>query len=530
MKIHDFFKTFAGTSLTYDDLIFLPQYVNFSLEEIDLSTQLTRNIRLNIPLVSSPMDTVTESHLAIAIALQGGIGIIHYNMSPEEQLAQVQQVKRFKNGFVSDPITLPPTATIRDVVKIRKEKGYSTIPITENGDSRGRLIGLITKYDYSTFSTAYLDKTVRERMIPEEKLTIATFDELCEHGVFDLTQANERLLDSHSPVLPIVDNAGCLLSLITRSDLDKHQNFPKAALDNSKALIVGAAVETWAKKAEQRIHLLKDVADVIVFDTSQGYTQYEIELIKWTKKNYPHLQVIGGNVVTKDACQALIDAGVDGIRIGMGSGSICTTQEVGGIGRGQATAVYECARICREKNIPIIADGGITKSSDIVKALALGASTVMAGSLLACTDEAPGRSQIKDGIRLKEYRGMGSCKAMERGSSYRYGTEKSTIRVPEGVSGMVPSRGSIAEWAPCLMQGVKQGFHKLGHCAIKKLHEKLSDNILELERRSEGAKIEGQTHSLFEVSVENLSTNYRSEHQSYQNETIKPEHYFATSN
>jgi IMP dehydrogenase len=287
-------------------------------------------------------------------------------------------------------------------------------------------------------------------------------------------------------------------------------------------------VETWAVKAEERIDLLKNIADVIVFDTSQGFTRYEIDLIRWTKKKYPHLQVIGGNVVTKEACEALIDAGADAIRVGMGSGSICTTQEVGGIGRGQATAVFECARACSKAGIPVIADGGITKSSDIVKALALGASTVMLGSLLACTDEAPGFSQIKDGIRLKEYRGMGSLKAMEKGSSIRYGTENSAIRVPEGVSGMVPSRGSISEWIPCLMQGVNQGLHKLGYSNIPDFHDSIRKNSVELERRSEGAKREAQVHSLFEVATEKVPSN-RQENRPYEKETVKPEEYFAAT-
>jgi IMP dehydrogenase len=500
MKISHFFQHFSGTSLTYDDLILLPKFVDFSVDEIELGTKLTREINLNIPLVSSPMDTVTESELAIAIALQGGIGMIHYNMPPEEQRREALKVKRFKNGFVSDPITLPPQATIRDVIRIRKDHGYSTIPITENGSPRGQLLGMIAKYDYSSFTSDYLEKKVSERMIAIEHLPSATFSELCdENGIFNLVHANEKLLEAHSAALPIIDQNGCLLYLITRSDLDKHQNFPNAALDTNNSLLVGAAVETWKSKAEVRIEQLADIVDVIVFDTSQGHTLYELELIRWTKQHFPNLQVIGGNVVTQDGCRALIQAGADAIRVGMGSGSICTTQEVGGIGRGQATAVYLCAEECSRYGVPVIADGGITKSSDIVKALALGAGSVMLGSLLASTDEAPGRSQIKDGIRLKEYRGMGSAQAMDKGSSVRYGTHQSVIRVPEGVSGMVPSRGSISEWVPCLLQGVRQGFHKLGYRTLNYL-----DDAVELEKRSDGAKREGQVHNLYEVSTESL--------------------------
>ncbi len=379
MKMIPFFEKFSGESLTYDDLILLPRYVDFPVDEIDLSSQLMRNIRLNTPIISSPMDTVTEASLAIGIALQGGIGIIHYNMSPENQLKELQKVKCFT----------------------------------------------------------------------------------------------------------------------TCSDGKKYPNYPLASLDRSGSLLVGAAVETWAQKAKQRIELIKELVDVIIFDTSQGFTRFELDLIRWTKEYFPSLQVIGGNVVTGEACEALIHAGADAIRVGMGSGSICTTQQVGGIGRGQATAVYECAQICHKHGVSMIADGGITKSADIVKALVLGADQVMLGSLLAGTSEAPGEHQVKKGIRFKEYRGMGSDQAMERGSAARYGIQKSQIRVPEGVAGFVPSRGSIHEWVPHLIQGVKQGFHKLGLKNIKDFSTD-RDHIC-LERRSQEAQREGSVHSLFEL-------------------------------
>ena len=509
MKIDLFFEKFAGTSLTYDDVIFFPSYVDFPVDDVKLSSQLTREIRLNIPVVSSPMDTVTEADLAIALALQGGLGIIHYNMTPEQQLHQIQKVKRFKNGSIFDPITLPPTALISDVINIRRQQGYSIIPITQDGKRHGKLVGMITKYDYSAFSDDSNNQRVSQRMVPLEQLTIATIEELSCQGVFDLNKANDRLLDSHAAALPIVDTNGCLCYLITRSDLEKHQNYPNAAVDNSKSLLVGAAVETWRGKAEERIELIHKYVDVIVFDTAQGFSKYEIDLIRWTKSHYPNLQVIGGNVVTAEGCEALIQAGADALRIGMGSGSICTTQEVSGIGRGQASAVYECAKVCRKAGIPILADGGISKSSDIVKALGLGANVVMLGSLLACTSEAPGQTQIKDGVRLKEYRGMGSLKAMERGSATRYGTQNSLIRVPEGVTGLVPSRGSVSEWIPCLMQAVRQGLHKLGDSSVDALHARVEQNQLKLERRSEGAKREGSVHSLYEVGTETVSA-YRS--------------------
>lgn len=506
MKNDDFFDRFEGNSLTYDDLILLAQFVNFSPSEVKLETKLTSSISLNIPIISSPMDTVTEAKLAIAVALQGGIGMIHYNMTPERQLEEVLRVKRFQNGFVSDPITLPPSATIRDVIEIRQTEGYSIIPVTADGTPHSRLIGMITKYDYSTFSDEDLNKSVSERMIHVENLTVATYEELSSNGDFDLLQANQRLLDSHSAALPIIDSNGNLLFLITRSDLDKHQNYPDAAQDQAGRLLVGAAIETWPNKAQERIEILGKHVDVIVFDTSQGYTQYEIDLIKWTKQHYPHLQVIGGNVITAEACDALIDAGADAIRVGMGSGSICTTQEVGGIGRGQATAVYECAKACRRRGKRCIADGGIKSSSDIVKAICLGADVVMLGSLLGCTSEAPGKTHIKDGVLLKEYRGMGSLKAMEKGSSVRYGIQSSSIRIAEGVSGMVSSRGPVSKWIPMLLQGVRQGLHKLGFSTLDIIQQKLDNNELLLERRSEGAKREGNVHSLYEMSSEEYSS------------------------
>ena len=368
MKLDDFFERFSGHSLTYEDLILLPQYVDFGLDDVDLSTQLTRHLKLHIPVLSSPMDTVTEANLAIAMALQGGVGVIHYNMTPEMQFRHIQKVKRFKNGFVSDPITLPPSATIRELIDIRREWGYSAIPITQDGKSNGRLIGMITKYDYSTFSADNLDDPIFKRMIPLENLPIVTFEDLCIDHCFDLKLANACLLENHMAALPIVDQNGFLKHLITRSDLEKHQNYPQASLDKLQGLLVGAAVESWEKKALERLELIKDLVDFIVIDTSQGFTKFEIDLIRTIKSKYPGLQVVGGNVVSKEACEALIEAGVDAIRVGMGSGSICTTQVVGGVGRGQATALYECARACRPYGIPIIADGGITKSSDIVKA------------------------------------------------------------------------------------------------------------------------------------------------------------------
>lgn len=500
MKIHDFFVHFQGHGLTFDDLIFLPNYFDFSLEEVDTTTQFTREISLKTPIISSPMDTVSEADLLIALALQGGMGIIHYNMSAEKQKKELEKVKRYKNGLISDPITLPPSAVIRDVIEIKRTYGYSIVPITEDGTPHGQLLGMITKYDYSALDEIGLTEQVNRRMIPVEHLSTATYEELCQNGHFDLCTANQQLLDSHSIALPIVDKKGKLLSLITRSDMEKHRNYPHASLDSSQSLLAGAAVETWSEAAYERIECIESFTDVIIFDTAQGFSSYLIELIRWTKEHYPHLQIIGGNVVTKEGCKALIDAGVDGIRIGMGSGSICTTRNVVGVGRPQAVAVYECAKFCSKHQIPIISDGGIRSSADIVKAHMLGANTVMLGSLLAGSTEAPpGTTQIRDGIRLKEYRGMGSLEAMEMGSAARYSMQNIHTRVPEGVVGFVPFAGSVAEIIQELMQGVKQGLHKLGLRNFPEISKGIQKNTIELEKQTEQSQQEGNVHSLFHV-------------------------------
>ena len=498
MLIRDFFQKTEGESLTYDDLIMLPGWVDFALDDVSLRAKVTRDLELSLPVVSSPMDTVTESDMAISLALEGGIGMVHYNQTIEQQVDHVRRVKRYKNGLVTEPIVVAPHATIADVIEHRRQRGYTTVPVTEDGTATGRLLGLITRYSYSEGAVEQREMKVAERMVPVERLVTATVEEISPGGHTSLSKANEVLLSSHLPALPIVDAEGCLKYLVTRSDLDKNANFPSASIDpGNKTLLVGAAVETWPAKALPRIEALQEHVDVIVFDTSQGFTRFEIELIKETKQKYPHLQLIGGNVVTEAGCEALIEAGADAIRVGMGCGSICTTQEVGGIGRGQATAIYRCAEACRRHGVPVIADGGIAKTSDIVKALILGASTVMLGSLLACTEEAPGNCVMENGIKLTTYEGMGSLSAMQRGGAFRYGMQNSQVKVPEGVSGKVALKGSVHEWVLCLMQGVRQGFHKLGVSSIGGAHEANQDNTLLLERRSEGSKREGVVHSLY---------------------------------
>ena len=498
MKVDDFFNKFEGIGLTYNDLIFLPGYINnFSPNDVSLQTNLTKKIKLNIPVVSSPMDTVTEHELAIALAMQGGMGIIHYNFDTvDEQVQQVRKVKRFESGFVENPVTLAPDNLIEDVEKIKKERGYSTIPITEDGKSNGRLVGLITKFDYSR--KMHLNMRVKERMIPAEKLRIGFEKEVAnKDGTHNIEKANEILIDGHGVALPIIDDKGRLVSIVTRSDIEKHESFPLSAVDSSRRLLVGASVETRPNAAHARLEELnKAGVNVVVFDTSQGYAKFEADLIKYTKEHYQDIQVIGGNVVTAKGAKYLIDAGADAIRVGMGSGSICTTQEVGGVGRSQAIAVYDCAKEARKQGVPVIADGGISQTSHIVLALGLGASTVMMGSLLAATEEAPGRYEHKEGVKLKEYRGMGSSEAMKKRSSSRYSLESSSVKVPEGVEGMVTYKGPVSKWIPYLMAGVKQGMQKIGMNSIEKFHESLNSE-LSIERYSLASKQEAGVHNLY---------------------------------
>ncbi|MBB65226.1 MAG: IMP dehydrogenase [Waddliaceae bacterium] len=497
MNICDFFAKFDGESLTYDDLILMPGFIDFGLADIQTRTQVSREIYSNIPLLSSPMDTVTEADMAIALGLQGGIGFLHYNLSPEQQLEQIRKVKRYKSGFVSEPITLSPEESIGQGLRIKEEMGISTVPVTETGKVGSKLVGMITKYHYSACFGDYLEQKIGDLMTPIEQCKVVTLDDITENGEPRLAKANEYLLESKGAALPIVDQNGCLQTLITRSDLEKHENYPQASTDiKTKSILVGAAVETWADRAHRRLDAIGDQVDLIVFDTAQGFTSLEIALIRETKERFPHLQIIAGNVVTPEGCRALIEAGADGIRVGMGSGSICTTQEVSGIGRGQATAVYRCAEEARKYGVPVIADGGIRNTGDIVKALAMGASTIMLGSLLACTDEAPGETIIKDGMKLKQYEGMGSLSAMDRGGAFRYGTQISKLRSAEGVEGKVAYKGSVATWIPSLIQGMKQGLHKIGARDIQSLHRLIDSNALHLERRTDASRAEGKVHDL----------------------------------
>mmetsp|Transcript_26947 Transcript_26947/g.63556 ORF Transcript_26947/g.63556 Transcript_26947/m.63556 type:complete len:556 (+) Transcript_26947:115-1782(+) len=476
--------------LTFDDFLCLPGHIHFSPEDVSTSTRVTRNVRLKCPFVSSPMDTVSETNLAVAMALQGGIGIVHYNCPIEEQAMMVRSVKRYKNGFINDPLTMGTNATVKDIRNIKFERGFSGIPITESGKIGSKLLGMVCTRDIDFVGDDELPVTevmTRELVVAKEGCT--------------LSQANELMKSSKKGKLPIVNEKGELIALISRTDLLKNRDYPNCSVDKtSKQLLCGAAVGTRESDYERVRALAAEHVDVIIIDSAQGDSTYQAQMIRFIKGNFPHIDVVGGNVVTSLQAAHLIQAGCDGLRCGMGVGSICTTQEVMACGRPQAVSIYQVSRFAKQFDIPVIADGGIRSPGHIMKALTLGASCVMMGSMLAGTHEAPGQWFYRDGIRMKKYRGMGSKEAMEKGSSTRYlMSEQSTIRVEQGVSGAVADKGTLHHFLPHLHMCLRQALQDVGIKSLMELHHGSEAGFVKFEKRTAAAQMEGRVHTVQHV-------------------------------
>lgn len=485
----------SGEGLTYNDFIILPGHIDFRAEDVDLSARVSRRIPLKLPIASSPMDTVTESKMAIALALTGGIGIVHYNNTIEEQVQHVRKVKRFENGFITDPHVLSPEHRIADIDRIRQTEGFSGIPITEDGTLRTRIVGIVTNRDIDFEPDR--TKPLREVMVTD----VITAPE----GI-SLVEANRILRVSKKGKLPIVDEEGRLVSLVSRTDLKKNRDFPDACKDQRKQLRVGAAVSTRDEDRDRIVGLVDAGVDLIVIDSAQGDSVYEVRTIEFLKERFAEIDVVAGNVVTRRQCANLVSAGADGIRVGMGPGSICTTQETMACGRPQATAVYVCARYCNERGIPVVADGGISNTGALAKALACGASVGMMGSLFAGTQEAPGEYFYKDGVRVKKYRGMASIEAMEKGGAKRYLYADRGIRVAQGVSGFVVDKGSMLDLVPYIAQSLRQSLQDFGRRGIADLHGAIESAELRYERRSPSAQREGGVHGLIAYEEPLLGT------------------------
>lgn len=476
-------------SYGYADLILMPRFIDFSIDDICLKTKLTKKIHLNRPFISSPMDTVTEYKMAIYMALHGGIGIIHNNMPIQEQVQQVCKVKRYTNGFVVDPICVSPEMTLEEFMIFKNNYHFSGFPVVKNN----KYMGIISQIDVDMLDNKQTLDTTVEAVMDTNHITAS--------ANITIDEARTILQEKRIKRLPLIDiESQCLMGMACRKDVYQEIKYPYATRNpQTKQLLVGASVSTHEVDRERIDKLVKEGnVDVIVIDASQGASIYQLKTIAYIKKNYPVIEVIGGNVVTLEQANILLQAGIDGLRIGQGVGSICTTQEITGVGRGQASAIFHVAKFANEcYGVPTIADGGISSVGHIVIALALGASSVMMGSMLAGTDESPGKIFFKNGVKLKKYRGMGSKQSNSTGYiKSRYLSNDSKVFVPQGVSGEVLAKGSLNQYILYLDKAVKHGFQNIGVKSIKVLQKNIKEGSNRLELRSVAAQYEGQVHNI----------------------------------
>ncbi len=485
-----------GNALTFDDVLLVPAFSQVLPKDVDLSSPFTRGIRLNLPLVSAAMDTVTEARLAIAMAQEGGIGIVHKNLTAQEQAAQVAKVKRFESGVLRDPVVITPEHTVLQVMQLSDDLGISGFPVIDGG----KVVGIVTGRDLR-FETRY-DLPVREIMTPRDRLITVT------EGTSPADA--KALLNKHKlERLLVVDAQDRLKGLITVKDITKQTTFPNAARDDAGRLRVGAAVGVGEGTEERVEALVKAGVDALVVDTAHGHSKGVIERVRWVKQNYPQVQVIGGNIATGAAAMALADAGADGVKVGIGPGSICTTRIVAGVGVPQITAIDNVAKALHGTDIPLIADGGVRYSGDIAKAIAAGASTVMMGGMFAGTEEAPGEIVLYQGRSYKSYRGMGSIGAMQQGSADRYFQESSTGNpnadklVPEGIEGRVPYKGSVVA---ILFQQAGGLRASMGYCGCATVDD--MRNRAEFVQITSAGIRESHVH---DVQITKEAPNYRAE-------------------
>ncbi|KAJ9618801.1 inosine-5'-monophosphate dehydrogenase [Exophiala oligosperma] len=501
LDVHDLLDSKKNGALTYNDFLIQPGYIGFAASEVALDSPITKRISLKTPLLSSPMDTVTEENMAIHMALLGGLGVIHHNCSAEDQADMVRKVKRYENGFISEPLVLSQKTTVAEAKELKDKWGFGGFPVTETGQLKSKLIGIVTTRD------------IQFHPQPEDLVTeVMSKDLITAPAGTTLLEANEVLRKSRKGKLPIVDKDGNLVSLLSRSDLLKNLNYPLASkLPHSKQLIAAAAIGTRPDDKNRLQKLVEAGLDIVILDSSQGNSLYQIEMVKYIKQTYPDLDVIAGNVVTREQAANLIAAGADGLRIGMGSGSACITQEVMAVGRPQAAAVFSVSSFAARFGVPCIADGGIQNVGHIVKGLAMGASTVMMGGLLAGTTESPGTSFVnREGKLVKAYRGMGSIDAMEdkkaggggkdskasNAGTARYFSEGDRLLVAQGVSGSVLDRGSVTKFVPYLIAGLQHSLQDIGSKSLVELREDVGRGKVRFELRSVSAQAEGNVHGL----------------------------------